>query len=80
MKHNRWSFLQTGYILKAEVPVRTCPEVTEAGRVVTAIEKWTVKMNATKGSGICIPSRPRQQKKLLSPGSEVIVTKKGASR
>ncbi len=80
-EHNRWSFLQTGYILKAEVPVRTCPEVTEAGAVVTAIEKWTVKMNATKGQRY-LYSKPTggSKKKLLSPGSEVIVTKKGASR
>ncbi len=80
-EHNRWSFLQTGYILKAEVPVRTCPEVTEAGAVVTAIEKWTVKMNATKGQRyLYSKATGGKKKKLLSPGSEVIVTKKGASR
>ncbi len=80
-ENKRWSFLQTGYILKAEAPVRTCPEVTEAGAVVTALEKWTVKMSATKGQRyLYSKATGGKKKKLLSPGSEVIVTKKGASR
>ena len=80
-ENNRWSFLQTGYILKAEVPVRTCPEVAEGGAVVTALEKWTVKMSATKGQRyLYSKASGGKKKKLLPPGTEVVVTKKGASR
>lgn len=80
-EHGRWSYLQTGYIIKAEVPVRTCPEVTEAGALVTAVEKWRVKPLAPKAQRyLYTKSSGGRKKKLLNPGTVVVVTQKGASR
>ena len=46
-KMGRWSFLQEGYILQAEVPVRTVPEIKD-GAIVTQTQTWKVKTTATK--------------------------------
>ena len=76
----RWSFLQDGYILKAEVPVRTCPEI-EAGALVTSIETWHVKPGATKAQRyIYSKASGGKKKKLLSVGTQVFVTKKAGTR
>jgi hypothetical protein len=45
----RWSQLIPRVLVKADVPVRTPPEVTGDGALVTTVEKWLVKTIATKG-------------------------------
>lgn len=44
----RWSFLKDGYILQAEVPVRTTPEIKN-GAIVTTVQIWRIKTTASKG-------------------------------
>ena len=44
---NRWAQIENGMLITARMPVRTTPEI-EAGAIVTAVEKWTVKTTATK--------------------------------
>lgn len=44
----KWSYLLEGYILQAEVPVRTVPEIKD-GAIVTQTQTWTLKSIATKG-------------------------------
>lgn len=44
----KWSYLLEGYILQAEVPVRTVPEIKD-GAIVTQTQTWTLKSTATKG-------------------------------
>lgn len=46
-RHGRWQALVTGNIVKAPVPVRTTPAI-EGTRVVTNLQKGTVKATATK--------------------------------
>lgn len=45
----RWGQLVPGVLVKADVPVRTPPEVGGDGALVTSVEKWLVKTAATKG-------------------------------
>jgi len=76
----RWSYLLDGYVLKADVPVRTCPEI-ESGTFVTSIETWTVKAAATKAQRyIYSKSSGGSKLKLLKPGDSVYVVAKGITR
>lgn len=76
----RWSYLQDGYILKAEIPVRTCPEIAD-GALLTSIETWHVKPGATKAQRyLYSKATGGKKKKLLAPGTVVFVTAKGANR
>lgn len=43
----RWSYLIEDYILQAEVPVRTTPEIKD-GTFVTTVQTWRVKSTASK--------------------------------
>ena len=46
--YGRWSQLVPGCVLKAEVPVRTTPEI-DGTALVTTVETWKVKTTATSG-------------------------------
>ena len=46
-ENSRWSYLLDGYVLQADVPVRTVPEIL-SGAIVTSIEEWHIKAGATK--------------------------------
>lgn len=79
-EHGRWGFLQRDYILKAEVPVRTCPEIAE-GALVTSVETWHVKAGASKASRY-LYSKPAggKKRKLLPEGTTVFITAKSDTR
>lgn len=75
----KYRYLQTGAVLKVEVPVRATPEI-EDGRFVTSVERWTVKWTATKAeSYIYSKASGGKKKKRLWGGAEVIVVAKPAS-
>jgi len=81
----KWSYLQNGYILVTEVPVRTLPEIDEDGMLVTSVENWTVKLGASgsarrvwnKKSGGKVISTSKNKPK---PGAKVTVVAKAANR
>lgn len=72
----KFEFLKTGAILKANVPVRTTPEI-ENGQFVTRVERWTVKQTATKQQRYVFTKKSGgRRSKTLKAGTEVIVTQK----
>lgn len=81
----KWSYLQNGYIIAAEAPVRTLPEIGEDGLFVTSVENWTVKLGASGGArqvynkasgGKVISTNSNKPK----PGAKVTVVAKGTNR
>lgn len=76
----RWSYLVDGYILQAEVPVRTTPEIKD-GAIVTTLEEWHVKSTATKDQrGVYTKKSGGKRMKRLSTGATVYVVDKDTSR
>ncbi len=76
----KWSYLQYGYILVAEVPVRTLPEIVD-GMLVTSLERWSVYNGATKNERrLWSKSSGGKLLTRLKPGQSVVVTKKGSNR
>lgn len=78
----RWQWLQAGYIVRADVPVRTVPEI-DAGALVATAETWTVKAGATKAQRYIYSSKisgKGKKKKLVPAGARVTVTRKGDDR
>ena len=84
----RWAALVPGCILKAEVPVRTTPEIDGTALVTTA-EKWKIKTTATKGQrklyskssdGRVIKVLPVWADKAKTQRFEVTVVRKGSTR
>ena len=78
--YHRYLALQENRILKADVPVRTTPEIMN-GSYVTVVERWFVKNTATKVNRYIYnkanPSAKKQKKlKLVPVGAEVIVISK----
>lgn len=72
----KFTFLKTGAILKANVPVRTTPEI-ENGQFVTRVERWTVKQTTTKQQRYVFTKKSGgRRSKTLQAGTEVIVTQK----
>jgi len=76
----KWSYLQQDYIISAEVPVRTLPEIVD-GVLVTSLERWNIYNGASKNERRLF-SKSTGGKVLtrLKPGQSVIVTRKGSSR
>lgn len=75
----RWAYLTEGRIVKAEVPVRTVPPITDAGDLVTSIEVWSIKSGVrphlyykAKGGKI--------RKKKLASGLQVRIVLKAENR
>lgn len=78
----RWQWLQAGYIVRADVPVRTVPEI-DAGALVAIAETWTVKAGATKAQRYIYSSKVSgkgKKKKLVPAGAQIAVTYKGTDR
>lgn len=76
----KWQLIQAGRIVKADVPVRTVPEISN-GALITTAERWTVKITATKSQRAQYNKAVRgKKKKTLPEGYEVTVVEKGASR
>lgn len=85
----KWAFLQEGYILQAEVPVRTLPEIGADGVMVTETERWTVRGAATKGQrkvyskssgGKVITTLPIYSDKAHTIPYAITVVQKGSTR
>jgi phage minor structural protein len=84
----RWAVLVPGCVLKAEVPVRTTPEI-DGTTLVTTVEKWKIKTIATEGQrklwskssgGRLIKTLPVWADKAKTHRFEVTVVRKGGSR
>ena len=72
----RYAALLPGRILRAPIPVRTCPEI-DGGAVVKTFETWTIRSTASKAQRYVYSKRSGgKKKKLLKPGTRVLVTKK----
>lgn len=81
----KWSYLQNGYILVAEAPVRTLPEIGENGMFVTSVEDWNVRLSATKNQRKVWSKAKKGKvksttKNMPKPGSTVTVVAKGTNR
>ena len=78
----RWQLIQAGRIIRADVPVRTVPEI-EAGALAQTAEVWTVRAGATKAQRY-LYSRAAKGKgskiKLVPAGAQVTVTQYGDDR
>lgn len=73
----KWRYLVNDRILKAPVPVRMTPEITDDGRVVTSVEVWTVKDTASKPERWVYSKKSGgKKKKLLATGVSVVVVEK----
>lgn len=74
----KFAFLQPGAILKANVAVRTTPEI-ENGQFATRVESWKIKQTATKQQRYVYTKMEGGRKsKTLKLGAAVIVTRKPA--
>ncbi len=76
----RFAALQRDNLLIAEVPVRTTPEIQD-GAIVTSVEKWTVKPEATitKAQRTIYRNQTGSRKlKVVPGGTEVTVVQKPA--
>lgn len=78
----KWQLIQPGRIIRADVPVRTVPEI-ENGALVATAEQWTVSRGATKAQRYIYSSATNgkgKKKKLVPPAATVTVTKQGDDR
>ncbi len=84
----RWAQLKPGCVLKAEVPVRTTPEI-DGGMLVTTVEKWRVRTTATGGQrklytkptgGRVLKVLPAWADRAGTQRFEITVVRKGSSR
>ena len=78
----RWQLIQAGRILRADVPVRTVPEI-DAGALVQTAEVWTVRAGATKAQRYLYSAATKgkgKKIKLVPAGAEVTVTQYGDDR
>lgn len=78
----RYAALKNHNLIMAEVPVRTTPEI-EGETIVTSVEKWTVRPNATvsKAQRTLYKKRTGNQKIKVVPGrTSVTVVKKAEER
>ncbi len=74
----RYAALLPDRILRAPIPVRTCPEIVD-GTVVTTFEIWSILPTATKGQRYVYSKKSGGVKKSKSPlkaGTRVLVTLK----
>lgn len=78
----RWELIQAGRIIRADVPVRTVPEIRNGALVATA-EVWTVSAGATDAQRSIYSSEESgkgSKMKQVPAGAQVTVTKKGDDR
>lgn len=74
----RWQMIQAGRIVRAEVPVRTVPEIQNGALIQTA-EQWTVSATATKAQRRLWTKAggKGKKKKVVPPNTVVTVIKQG---
>lgn len=78
----KWQLIQAGRVIRADVPVRTVPEI-EAGALVATAEVWSIKAGATKAQRYLYNAKQAnngKKIKLLPKAAQVTVIKKGADR
>ena len=84
----RWAVLLPGCVLKAEVPVRTTPEI-DGTTLITTTEKWLIKTIATAGQrklyskpsgGRVVKTLPVWSDKAKTQRFGVTVVRKGSTR
>ena len=76
----KWQLIQAGRIIRADVPVRTVPEIANGALIATA-EQWTVAPAATKGQRRMYSKAAGGKKKKVVPNNyRVTVVSKGESR
>lgn len=70
----KYKYLVPDNVLTCEVPVRTTPEITEAGRIVTRVTTYTVKSTATVSERYIYDSAKKGRKmRLIDAGTQVTV-------
>jgi phage minor structural protein len=86
--YERWKLLVPGCVFKAEVPVRTTPEI-DGTTLITTTETWKVKTDATSGDrkmyskpsgGRALKTLPIWADKAKTKRFEVTVVRKGTDR
>lgn len=76
----RWRLLQAGRIIRADVPVRTVPEI-EGGAMIATAERWTVARTATaEQRRMYTRAVDGRALKVLPKNTRVTVVRKGAER
>lgn len=76
----KWRLIQAGRIIRADVPVRTVPEI-ESGALIATAEQWRVGVAATKSQRTMYSKAVNGKKKKAVPaGRTVTVVAKGESR
>ena len=75
----RWAYLIEGRIIKADVPVRTVPPITDAGDLVTSIEVWSIKSGMRPNLFYKAKGNKVRRKRLAS-GLQVRIVLKGENR
>lgn len=76
----KWQLIQAGRIIRADVPVRTVPEI-ENGALIATAEQWTVAPAATKNQRRMYSKAAGGKKKKVVPNNyRVTVVSKGESR
>ena len=87
-EYGRWAQLAPGCVVKAEVPVRTTPEI-DGTTLVTTVEKWRIRTTATTAQRTLYSKATGSKKKKALPiwadkaetqRFEITVVSKGASR
>lgn len=75
----KYTAIERERILMAEVPVRTTPEI-DGGKIVTSVEKWSVKATATKAERTIYRKKSGSSRlRVLGAGTEVTVVQKPES-
>lgn len=76
----KWELIQSGRIIKADVPVRTVPEIEDGAMIETA-ELWMTSDLATRAQRTLYSKRVNGRKKAVIPkGTMVTVVKVGIGR
>lgn len=72
----RFAAIERECILMADVPVRTTPEI-RGGKIVTSVEKWSVKATATKAQRTIYRRNTGSSRlKVIDAGAEVTVVER----
>lgn len=76
----KWAYIKCGSIIKADIPVRTTPEI-DAGQVISTVETWIVKATATKAQRTIYTTESGNKKIKIAPvGAKLYVVRKGNAR
>lgn len=76
----KWEMIQSGRIIRADVPVRTVPEI-ESGAMIATAEQWSVSNTATKAQRTMYSKRNGgKRKSVVAKGKTVTVVKVAEGR